>query len=415
MSTLLSQMMSEPMGDAVLQLDRTIAKSIEANSDEGLKAARILVIDDEPLIIRVVTRFLQANGYQNVDSISDPRKALAKIAEAEPDLVLLDIMMPFIGGLDVLRAINARKKAAHLPVIILSAANDVDTKREALALGANEFLAKPVDPNDLILRVRNALVVKAHNDQLAHHARMLEKQVYQRTAQLRKSREQIVHALAKAAEYRDNETGMHVIRVGKIAAVIAHELGFSDEYCRLLELAAQLHDVGKIGIPDAILLAPTRLSESQFEIMMRHCQIGCHIVDQLVDGNPQLREISHTPQSAAESQSDSFDPDAILMPLAANITRTHHEKWNGTGYPEKLKGPQIPIEGRITSVADVFDALTSRRPYKEPFSDQESFDIIRKESDRAFDPVVVEAFLRRSTDVSAIRNQFPDCEPPAIH
>jgi putative two-component system response regulator len=406
---------TEPTGDVILQLDRTIAKSIEADSDEKLKNAKILVIDDEPLIIRVVSRFLQSHGYHRIDSISDPRRAMAKIAEFQPDLVLLDIMMPFIGGLDVLRAINARKKGHHLPVIILSAANALDTKREALALGATEFLSKPVDPNDLILRVRNALVVKTHNDQLADHARVLQEQVYQRTAQLRKSREQIVHALAKAAEYRDNETGMHVIRVGKIAALLAQELGFTEEYCRLLELAAQLHDVGKIGIPDSILLAPTRLSDSQFAIMMRHCQIGSHIVDQLVDGNKQLRDIGHTPQSAAESHADTFDPDAILMTLAANITRTHHEKWNGTGYPEKLKGQQIPIEGRITSVADVFDALTSRRPYKEPFSDAESFEIIRKECDRAFDPQIVEAFLRRKDDVSAIRNQFPDCEPPAIH
>lgn len=405
---------SEIHGETVWQLDRTIAKSLEAHSDEELKSARILVIDDETLIIRVVSRFLQSHGFQNIDSISDPRKALTKVDEFKPDLILLDIMMPYIGGLDVLRAITAREKGNHLPVIILSAASDVDTKREALALGATEFLAKPVDPNDLILRVRNALVVKAHNNQLANHARVLEAQVYQRTAQLRKSREQIVHALAKAAEFRDNETGMHVIRVGKIAALLAQELGFDTEYCRQVELAAQLHDVGKIGIPDAILLTPHRLTASQFEIMKRHCQIGCHIVDQLMDGNPLHRKAWCTPQHAAESRSDDLDRDAILMTLAANITRTHHEKWNGTGYPEGLQGDEIPIEGRITSVADVFDALTSKRPYKDPFSDAESFEIIRQESGNAFDPQVVDAFLQRKHDVSLIRSQFPDVAPPAI-
>lgn len=405
---------AELNSDTVWQIDGTIAKSIAADSDVQLKSARILVIDDESLIVRVVSRFLQSHGYQSVDSISDPRKAIAKIAEFRPDLVLLDIMMPFIGGLDVLRAIVAQERGNHLPVIILSAATDVDTKREALALGATEFLAKPVDPNDLILRVRNALMVKSHNTQLAKQARVLEEQVYQRTTQLRKSREQIVHALAKAAEYRDNETGMHVIRVGKIAALVAEELGFDAEYCRQLELAAQLHDVGKIGIPDAILLSPHRLTESQFEIMKRHCQIGNHIVDQLMDVHALRRQAWRTPQSADESVSDAFDHDAILMTLAANITRTHHEKWNGSGYPDGLEGAAIPIEGRITSVADVFDALTSRRPYKEPFTDEQSFEIIRLESDRAFDPKVVDAFLRRCKDVSAIRSQFPDLAPPAI-
>jgi putative two-component system response regulator len=406
--------LTDAIGDAVWQIDRTIAKSIESTSNDDLKKARILVIDDEPLIVRVVTRFLQSNGYEFVDSLNDPRQAMAKIAEYKPDLILLDIMMPFIGGLDVLRAVKSRERGNLLPVIILSAASDVDTKREALALGATEFLAKPVDPNDLILRVRNALVVKAHHNQLADQARLLEEQVYYRTNQLRKSREQIVHALAKAAEFRDNETGMHVIRVGKIAALIAEQLGFDPEYCRQLELAAQLHDVGKIGIPDAILLTPHRLTASQFEIMKRHCQMGCHIVDQLMEGTPLQEHAWKTPQCAAESTSEFLDHDAILMSLAANITRTHHEKWNGTGYPEGLAGEQIPIEGRMTSVADVFDALTSRRPYKEPFTDQQSFEIIRQETDRSFDPKVVEAFLQRQEDVSAIRSQFPDMTPPAI-
>jgi putative two-component system response regulator len=405
---------TQPLNDAVWQIDRTIAKSIEASADERLKSARILIIDDEPLIVKVVTRFLQSHGYAAIDSTNDPRNALKMIGDFRPDLILLDIMMPYISGLDVLRSINEREKGNHLPTIILSAASDVDTKREALALGATEFLSKPVDPNDLILRVRNALIVKAHSNKLINQAKLLEEQVYQRTAQLRKSREQIVHALAKAAEYRDNETGMHVVRVGRIAGTIARELGFNDDYCRQLELAAQLHDVGKIGIPDAILLSPQRLTKDQFEVMKRHCQIGCIIVDQLVEGATRQHREWRTPQSPAEANEAGFDHDAILLTLAANITRTHHEKWNGEGYPDGLVGHQIPIEGRIASVADVYDALTSKRPYKEPFTDHQSFEIIREESGRAFEPAVVDAFLRHRNDIKQIRSMYPDTLPPAL-
>jgi putative two-component system response regulator len=403
------------MGEPVWQLDRTIARSFEDKSREKLKAARILVIDDEPLILRVVSRFLQSNGFEFVDAVNDSRKALARIEEFRPDLILLDVIMPHMSGLDVLRSITARRHENHLPVIILSASTDVDTKREALALGATEFLSKPVDPNDLILRVRNALLVKSHNNQLATQAKVLEEQVYFRTEQLRKSREQIVHALAKAAEYRDNETGMHVIRVGKIAALLAEELGFGPEYCRQLELAAQLHDVGKIGIPDAILLTPHRLTPEQFAVMKQHCFIGCHIIDQLVDTNS-TRELGwRSPQSPDEASRSEFDPDATLLALAANITLTHHERWDGAGYPNGIVGERIPIEGRITAVADVYDALTSKRPYKDPFSDSQSSEIINGESGKAFDPKIVEAFKRRLGDIQNIRSSFPDTNLPAIH
>ncbi len=403
------------IGETTLYVGREVSKSIESTSDDKLRCARILIVDDEPLIIRVVSRFLQSHGFQNIDSITDPRQALTKIAEFKPDLILLDIMMPFIGGLDVLRAITAREKGRHLPIIILSASSDIDTKREALALGATEFLGKPVDPNDLILRVRNALLVKSHSNDLAQHAKVLEEQVCKRTEQLRRSREQIVHALAKAAEFRDNETGMHVVRVGKIAALLAQELGFDAEYCRQIELAAQLHDVGKIGIPDAILLTPQRLTPEQFDIMKQHCQIGCHIVDQLVDGNTLQRGSWRTPQCAADAESKDYNHDATLMTLAANITRTHHEKWNGAGYPDGLSGEFIPIEGRITSVADVYDALTSKRPYKEPFTDEQSFAIIQQEAGKAFDPNIVDACMRRCEEIMRIRKQFPDIGLPAIH
>ncbi len=299
-------------------------------------------------------------------------------------------------------------------MIILSASSDAETKRQALALGATEFLSKPVDPNDLIPRVRNALLVRAHYNHMAHQRAALESLVVSRTTELRKSREQIIHALAKAAEFRDNETGMHVIRVGKIASLLADELGFDQEYCQQIELAAQLHDVGKIGIPDAILLNPKRLSPEEFEIMKQHCRIGSHIVDRLVERSPSQQEFWPTPQGPQEAARDDYDHDATLLSLAANITRSHHEKWNGTGYPGGLFGEMIPIEGRITAVADVFDALTSKRPYKVSYSDEDSVDIILSESGQAFDPGIVQAFICRLEDIRLIRAKFADQNPPKL-
>jgi putative two-component system response regulator len=399
---------SVPPGTASDSLTNSLCIPMEKGlKDDSLKSAKILIIDDESLIIHVVSRFLQSNGFENLYGETDPRKVGLRLAEIKPDIVLLDIMMPFVDGLEVLRVIKSHTREPYLPVIILSATTDAETKRQALSLGANEFLSKPVDPNDLIPRVQNALLVRAHYNYMANQQAALESLVAQRTAELRRSREQIIQALAKAAEYRDNDTGYHVIRVGKITALLAAELGFDATYCRQIELASQLHDVGKIGIPDAILLNPKRLSTEEFEIMKQHCRIGNQIVDRLVDKKMPTDEFWKTPQSPEEAAQD-YDPDAILLRLAANITCSHHEKWNGSGYPNGLRGRQIPVEGRITAVADVFDALTSKRPYKDSFSDAESIEIILSESEKAFDPDVVQAFLRRLDDVCGIRQQFAD-------
>ena len=267
-----------------------------------------------------------------------------------------------------------------------------ETKQRALSLGATEFLNKPVDPNDLILRVRNALFVKAHQDQLSTNADVLEKEVQLRTMQLQKSREQIIHCLANAAEFRDNVTGQHVIRVGMYTAVIAKKLGFDQLYCDRIRLAAQLHDVGKIGIPDSILMSPDRLTAEEFEVMKRHCQIGGQIIE---------------PLAIQDRQIYGSDDQAMLV-LASNIALTHHEKWNGQGYPYGLEGDQIPIEGRIVAVADVFDALTSARPYKEAFEIQRALEIIASERGSSFDPDVVDAFFAEIKEICHIREHYGD-------
>jgi len=213
--------------------------------------AKVMIIDDEQLVIRVVKRFLASEGYHNFITINDPRDAFKALKSEKPDVVLMDIMMPHLSGLDLLRYRQRTPEFKHIPFIILSATSENQVKRDALHLGATDFLAKPVDPSDLTVRVKNALMVKRHHDHLSNYAIELERQVRNRTRQIERSREQIIYCLARAAEYRDNETGAHVIRVGKYCGVIAEELGFGEDYCRQIEMAAQLHDVGKIGIPDA--------------------------------------------------------------------------------------------------------------------------------------------------------------------
>lgn len=363
-----------------------------------------MIVDDEPLVIRVVKRFLAADGFSNFVTVDDSRHAMKTIREESPDVVLLDIMMPNVTGLELLAERQKSKETMMVPFIILSANSENDIKREALALGATDFLAKPVDASDLTVRVRNSLIVKGHQDHLANYAHELEREVQLRTAQIERSREQIIHCLARAAEYRDNETGEHVIRVGKYCAIIADELGFDERYCHQIELAAQLHDVGKIGIPDSVLLNPGKLNQVEFGVMKQHCDLGCQIMGPLAEQETnQVLQHGNVGGMIMENVDDS-----PLLKLATVIARTHHEKWDGTGYPNGLKGDQIPIEGRICCCADVFDALSSERPYKKAFTLQRCLEIMISERGTRFDPVVLDAFLKRLKSIESIRAKYQD-------
>lgn len=353
----------------------------------GTKNAKIMIVDDEPLVIRVVRRFLMTEGYKNFVTLTDPRQSFELIKSERPDIVLVDIMMPHITGIELLRLRQQTPATHHIPFIVLSANSEKNIKREALKLGATDFLAKPVDPVDLVLRVQNTLFVKQYQDGLKNLAVRLEEQVRKRTEEIEDSREQIVHCLAKAAEFRDNETGAHVIRVGKYAAVIAKQLGFGPAYCKKIDLAAQLHDVGKIGIPDSILLNPGKLTREEFEIMQKHCQVGCQIMEPLAQA-----EMGRLQSSSADVVNGVDSP---MLTLAANIANSHHEKWDGTGYPNGLKGEEIPIEGRITCVADVYDALCSERPYKPKFPKEKCLEIMLSERGTRFDPRVLDAFIQK--------------------
>ena len=367
--------------------------------------SRILVVDDEPYNVTAIGKHLRDEGYTQVATLSDSSKALGAIAEAQPDLLLLDIVMPQVSGLDILRALRADEAADPLPVLMLAAATDTQAKHNALAWGATDFLAKPVDAIDLIPRTRNALLARAHQRRLANDAEELEREVRRRTAELATSRQEVIRCLALAAEYRDDDTGHHIMRVGRFAGIIARQLGFEEPRVEILELAAQLHDVGKIGIPDSILKTPGKLDPDQVAVMQKHSSIAKRILTPMVEHEWQLLK-THSQVGAALL---GIRTSPLLM-LAAKIAQTHHERWDGSGYPLGLAGTDIPIEGRITAVADVFDALSSRRCYKEPFPREKCFTILEEGRGTHFDPEVLDAFFARSEEVVHVQLEFMDIE-----
>ena len=392
------------LGSSSVTIRKPVDTSIVDKMKGAVRQAKIMIIDDEQLVIKVVKRYLSAEGYTNFVAVNDSRQAIDRIWEEKPDVILSDIKMPNVSGLDILRSRQKVVELTSIPVLILSASSDQGVMREALELGATDFLSKPVDPCALSLRVQNALIVKSHHDHLANYARDLENQVRERMNQLEDSREQIVHCLARAAEYRDNETGEHIIRVGKYCRVIAEELGFPESYCREIELGAQLHDVGKIGIPDSILLNPGRLTAEEFDVMKTHCGVGLEIMEPLSQHDGE--------RVRGHANSGGFIMEAVdspMLQLAASIARSHHEKWDGTGYPAKLAGEAIPIEGRICCVADVFDALCSERPYKPKFPLKKCLEIMLSERGTRFDPKVLDAFFARFEQIEEIRQTYYDC------
>ncbi len=369
------------------------------------KAAKIMIVDDEPLNVMTFRQHLKMEGYENFVTTSDAREALHLLRSERPDVLLLDIRMPEISGLDILRVTGLDPVLQHIPVLILTAASDPATRKQALDLGASDFLQKPIDPNELLPRVRNAIVIKKHYDMASSEAARLEQQVERRTRQLEATRQQLILCLARAAEHRDNDTGNHVIRVGRYTAIIARQMGYPDNRLEMLEQAAQLHDVGKIGIPDSILFKPGKLGNDEYELMKKHCALGRQIIEPISEKEWNILK-THTRigESMLHVRSSS------LLMLAARIAQTHHERWDGKGYPLGLQAEDIPLEGRIVAVADVFDALSSKRPYKDPFPRQKCFDILREGRGTQFDPAVIDAFFDCADEIVEIQLLLMDEE-----
>ncbi len=368
-------------------------------------SAKIMIVDDEPVNIKVARKYLSLAGYSEFVIATDPTEVLTLLGRGPPDLLLLDIMMPGLSGLELLANLRADKRFAPLPVLILTAMDDSETKAQALNLGATDFLTKPVDPTELIPRVRNAIVLKAHHDHLRNYASRLEHEVRVRTEELEASRQQIIDCLARAAEFRDNDTGRHIVRVGRFVGVIARELGLEESVIGLLEQAARLHDVGKIGVPDAILLKPGKLDPEEMEVMQKHCGFGKRIFEGMTS-NEYSAYRAHTTLGSQIVENCR----APLLDLAARIALTHHEKWDGSGYPLGLAGENIPLEGRITAVADVFDALSSKRPYKPAFPLEKCLSIMEEGRGKHFDPTVLEAFFKRHDEIVQIQLELADLE-----
>lgn len=368
---------------------------------EDLLTSRVMIVDDEEVNIRVVRKMLQRLGYQNLFSMTDSARVLEQLRHHQPDVLLLDVMMPEVSGFEILQTMQADATLRSIPVLVLTAMSDRKTRLTALEFGANDFLEKPIDQAELAPRVRNALMIRACQNQLRSYADDLRTAVRQRTRQLSRSRLEVVHCLARAAEFRDDDTGRHVIRVGHYAKLIAHHAGLPRSFVDMIGFAAQLHDVGKIGIPDSILQKPGPLTDEEFDFMRRHCDMGnrvlsaSHICDRILLGAGDF-------ESDATQAADEFW-ESPVSGMAATIAMTHHEKWDGSGYPNGISGEEIPIEGRITAIADVFDALSSKRPYKEAFPIDRCFEILREGRAQHFDPQLLDVFLSRQSDIERIQ------------
>jgi len=335
-------------------------------TQSALCGMRIVVVDDEPANTALLAGLLKRWNYTNVVVMTDPARVVDAFAESVPDLLMLDVNMPALSGFDVMRLIAPWTHGAmRVPVLVLTADATEETKHQALALGARDFLTKPFDHEEVRLRVSNMLEIRQLQLQVNAHTDELEKQVRHRTAQLNTARLEVVQRLALAAEYRDDDTHQHAQRIGHTTALLAAGMGLTSEAIERLRRAAPLHDIGKIAIPDAILLKPGKLTMQEREVIESHTTIGARIL------------------AGSRSQ---------LLRVAAQIAVSHHERWDGAGYPHRLAGTAVPLVGRLVAVADVFDALAHRRPYKHPWPVNEAAAEISKQSGGQFDPAIVEIF-----------------------
>lgn len=350
--------------------------------------ALIFVVDDEPANLKLLGKLLGGQGYQRLVLIQDSRLVMDHYRNTPPDLILLDINMPYLDGYQVMEKLQTLNDPLLPPIVILTAQLGHDHMVKALTLGARDFVAKPFDREELLMRVRNLLDAQLAHRLLFDQKQMLEAMVRARTEALNRTRLQIIRRLGRASEYRDNETGLHIIRMSQISALLAARSGWNDIECELMLLASPMHDVGKIGIPDAILLKAGKLAPEEWETMKRHTLIGADILD---------------------------DGDSDLLRLARVIALTHHEKWDGSGYPQGLSGDAIPHEGRIAAVADVFDALMSSRPYKKAWPADEAIRYVIASSGTHFDPEVVTCFescLREILDIQERHREPPKEDGP---
>ena len=333
----------------------------------------ILVVDDAPENIDVLNGLL--NKEYRIKVALNGEKALKIVYSKDtPDLILLDVMMPDIDGYEVCQRLKGNPTTSNIPIIFVTAKSEATDETKGFELGAADYISKPIVPSIVRARVKTHLALYNQNQ-------FLEETVRLRTEQLRDTQLEIIRRLGRAAEFKDNETGMHVIRMSHYARILGSGIGMNSAEAELLLHAAPMHDIGKIGIPDRIMLKPGRLDESEMAIMRQHPKFGYDII--------------------GEHSSE-------LLQMARQVAYTHHEKWDGTGYPRGLSGEEIPLPGRIVAIADVFDALTSVRPYKGAWTLEKTLDFLQSESGKHFEPRLIDQFMASLADILRVKEQYQE-------
>jgi len=338
-----------------------------------LSKQTILAVDDAPENIDVL-RGILANDYRVKVAINGEKALKIAFSDTPPDLILLDIMMPGMDGYEVCRRLKTDPRTKNIPVIFVTAKGEVDDEAHGFELGAVDYITKPVSPPIVHARVQAQLALYDQN-------RTLEGKVQERTSELNESRQEIIKRLGRAAEFKDNETGMHVIRMSHYSRIIAKAIGLDDTEADVLLNAAPMHDIGKIGIPDKVLLKPGKLDDDEWALMRKHPEFGANIIG---------------------------EHDSELLKMSRVVALTHHEKWNGKGYPNGIAGEDIPLVGRIVAIADVFDALTTERPYKEAWPVGKAINLIKEESGQHFDPKLASAFLDSGSQILEIKEKYAE-------
>ncbi|KPA15548.1 chemotaxis protein CheY [Candidatus Magnetomorum sp. HK-1] len=353
----------------------------------GNNKSTILIVDDVPTNLQVLGRILQIQDYIIMAALNG-QTALEMAAERKPDLILLDIMMPDMNGFDVCIKLKSSPETQAIPVIFLTSKNEPEDIVKGFKLGAVDYVSKPFNSAELLSRIKTHTELNKLQKRLEIAVEDRTKKLYDTLEELKDTHNklhgayvELIKRLARASDYRDNETGMHISRMASYSQLLGKAYGLKDEHCQELLHASSMHDVGKIGIPDGILLKPGKLDKDEFEIMKTHTIIGGKLL---------------------------ADIDSDLCRMAEQIALTHHEKWNGKGYPNGLSKEDIPIEGRITAVADVFDALTSVRPYKEAWTVEKSVNLLIEEKGEHFDPKIVDLFVENLPQILAIKEKYSE-------